>query len=259
MFSRFNLVLKSYRIFSSSVLFSLKERYSGSVLGILWLFLIPVLFTSVYSSVYAMYLGGNENKLISVISVLCGLLPFLAFAESVGQGTSSVVNSSSLLKNTLFPVELAPLRDVTVAHISMLPALLMLLAAGVYQSGDFNFYFLLIFPIYFMQLIFVVGVVYILATLNVFIRDVSKVMPIFLLFMMLITPIGMDLEDVPENYRIVFSSNPLTFFVELYRKVMMGGEVQVLSLLTIFALSVVTFTIGFFIISKLRAVFVDYV
>ena len=252
------LLFKSRKILLSSVRHSIKERFVGSILGVFWVVLLPILFTAIYSLVYSVYLGGQSNQLLSILSVLCGLIPFLAFAESFGQGVNSVVSGVSLVKNTLFPIELVPLKDVLVGHFSMLSGFLMLIALGLYLDVSASLLGLSLI-IFMTQIIMVSGIVYIFSTLNVFIRDVSKSTPIILLLLMLITPIGITLENIPVDYQFILKLNPLTHFVTLYRDLFLNNTFNILLFLKVLSASVCCFFLGLFFLSKLRNIVIDHV
>ena len=92
----------------------IKTRYAGSVLGLAWLVLYPLLFLGVYSLFIYILVGvrqgaqGFSAASEQVLLIFCGLIPFFGFAEALSGGVVSVTSNASLLKNTLFPIELAP-------------------------------------------------------------------------------------------------------------------------------------------------------
>lgn len=255
---KISMIYKSINVLWASVWFSVKERYMGSVLGLMWLILLPVLFTSLYSSVYAIYLGNTETAPSQIIMVLCGLIPFLSFAESYGVGVNSIVSNAALIKNTMFPIQLVPLKDVMVGHISMAAAYVMLLAGGEYYIG-LNLNALYVIPLAILQILFITGVVYIASTINVFVRDISKSTPVVMLLLMLVTPIAIEVSNVPESYKFIFEYNPLSLFVELYREIIVKGLVNIEQFGKVCIISILTFLTGFWLVSRLRGVFVDYV
>lgn len=111
-------LLTHRRILYATVLQGLKKRTSGNALGALWLLLYPLLFLSMYSLVFVQILQVRIPGLGTmdyILVVFSGLVPFLAFAEAFGTGTTSVVANRDLLMNTLFPIELVVAREVLIA------------------------------------------------------------------------------------------------------------------------------------------------
>src|SRR5262245_66555054 len=91
------------------------KRYSGSILGKLWVVLYPVLFLSMYLFVYAGVFGmqfKEGGRLDYVIYVFCGLIPFIGFMEAVTSGSLAIKQNIHLIKNVMLPIELIPLRYV---------------------------------------------------------------------------------------------------------------------------------------------------
>jgi len=104
-------------------------RFVGSFLGLFWLFLYPLLFLGVYAAVYVFIFKVNTPMLNSyeyVALIFCGLIPFIGFSEALGFGVSSIVANASLIKNTLFPIELVPVKAVFVSQCTMVVGMALL-------------------------------------------------------------------------------------------------------------------------------------
>lgn len=254
-------LLKHRHILYSTVVQGLKKRTSGNVLGALWLLLYPLLFLGMYSLVFVQILQvripglGTSDYILVVFS---GLVPFLAFAEAFGAGTVSIVGNRDLLMNTLFPIELVVAREVLIGHTTMGMGMLLLWGAVFHYHG-LHWTHLLVPLIYLLQIMMVLGLVWITASLTVFFRDFQQAIPILVLFLMMVSPIGYTSEMVPEGLQGVLLFNPLAWLMELYRACLMKGVVPLeqLGLFTLFAC--ILFALGGALVLRLKPLFADYV
>jgi len=256
--------LEIYRhgnIIWATTLYDIKTKYAGSVLGYIWLFLYPVLFLTIYAVTYIMVFKVRLHMLSPyeyVLLIFCGLIPFLGFSEAVGRGTVTVTSNTDLIKNTLFPIELMPVNIVlssmtvpTVGFLLILPILLYFNKLGCSS--------LFLPVVMFEQVIFTVGLVWILAALNVFFRDFGQVISIVLLMLMIISPIAYTEEMVPAALRTFLYLNPLYYMVILYQKLLMFNTLdeKLFSIFTIISFG--HFVLGYHFFTRLKGVFSDHV
>ena len=158
----------------------IKTRHAGSVLGVLWLFLYPLLFLGTYAIVYLYIfkirfptLGSNEY----IALIFCGLIPFLGFSEGLSYGVGSVVASSNLIKNTLFPIELVPVKAVFVGQATQVVGMGLLLVT-LLILGKLSILSPLFIIVWICQLLFSLGLIWILSSLNVYIRDIQNLVAV---------------------------------------------------------------------------------
>jgi lipopolysaccharide transport system permease protein len=249
------------RLLQATVLQGLKARTSGSVFGAVWLVIYPLLFLLMYALVFAYILKVRLPGLGTadyVLTIFCGLVPFLALAEAFGIGTSSLVSNRGLLRNTLFPVELVVARDVLVGHASMGLGMLLVWGACIYGGHLYLSHFA--FPLIFLlQIVMVLGLVWITATLTIFFRDLQQATPIIILFMMLVSPIAYTDDMVPAGLKPMLDLNPLARLMSLYRSALLDGHVPVADLFVFAGMAFIAFLAGFACITRLKPLFADYV
>ncbi|QLC73629.1 ABC transporter permease [Pseudomonas sp. LPB0260] len=254
-------LLKHRHILYATVVHGLRKRTSGNVLGALWMLLYPLLFLSMYGLVFVQILQVRIPGLDTIgyiLVVFSGLVPFLAFSEAFGTGTISIVANRDLLMNTLFPIELVVAREVLIGHATMGMGMLLLWGAVLHFHGA-QWTHLLVPLIYLLQIIMVIGLVWITATLTVFFRDLQQAIPILVLFLMMVSPIGYTADMVPEGLKALLLFNPLAWLMELYRACLVRGEAP-LEQLGLFALfACVLFTVGGALILRLKPLFADHV
>lgn len=261
MLDSFGLIYKHRKLLLATTEQALRGRFVGNVLGAIWLALFPLLFLGMYSLVYVYVLGVRIPGLETdgyVLIIFCGLVPFLAFSEAFGVGTPSIVANRTLLRNTLFPIELVVVRDVIVGHATMGLGMIMVWIAAAYQGHIYKVQ-LLVPVLYVMQILMTVGVVWITSTLTVFFRDLQQAVPIIVLFLMLVSPIAYTDDMVPIGMRALLDFNPLAWLMRLYRAFLVENSLPLGEFLIFSAFSVVLFVIGFRLISRLKPLFSDYV
>lgn len=239
----------------------IRERTAGSALGFAFIIAYPILFLLIYYFVFVFILQVRVQSLSTQtysIAIFCGLVPFLAFADALSVGTSSIVGNASLLRSAAFPYQLLPLRDVLVAHYAMSFGMLGLIVVAMLDRGV-SPTILLVPPVYILQAIMITGIVWMFATCNVFFRDLSKMLSIAILFVMMISPIGYTEDMVPPSLRPWLALNPISHFIFIYRDLLLDHIVnwQRLGLAAVFSLAM--YLLGFFVITRLRPLVADYV
>ena len=218
-------------------------------------------FLSMYSVVFVHILGvriPGQGTMEYVLLIFCGLVPFLAFSEAFGVGTPSIVANRGLLRNTLFPIELIVARDVIVGHATMGLGMVLVWFA-VALSGHLYWTHLLVPAIYFLQILMVIGLVWISATATVFFRDLQQATPIIVLFLMLVSPIGYTDSMVPADLRPLLQFNPLAWLMSLYRACLLEGRLPMMNFLVFGLFSITIYALGYLLICRLKPLFNDYV
>lgn len=237
-------------------------RYAGSLLGLAWLFLYPLLFLGAYSVVY-LYIFKVRFALFDtneyVVFMFCGLIPFLGFAEALGAGVSSVTSNANLIKNTLFTIEMAPVKAVLASQCTQVVGMGMLLVAML-LLGKFTVWACLFLVIWFLQILFTIGFIWILSSLNVYMRDLQSMVAIVNLILMMLSPIAYSADMIPENLHAFLSMNPLYYLIVSYQDSLMigrfprGGVFWVLLIM-----SVISFCVGYWFFGCMKKAFADNV
>jgi lipopolysaccharide transport system permease protein len=122
------------RLLASITRVELAKRHAGSLLGIAWVVLQPMLLLSVYLFVYMVVFPNrmeNFRNFNFVIYVFCGLVPYLGFMEALTTGGLSIKQNIHLVKNVLLPIELVPVRAVLVGMASQFVSIGLVLVLAV--------------------------------------------------------------------------------------------------------------------------------
>jgi lipopolysaccharide transport system permease protein len=204
----------------------IRVRYAGSILGVAWVVLAPALLLTVYGLVYlAVYrvrtpgLGATGF----VLYIFAGLVPFLMTAEALTQGATSLVNNPSLLTNTVFPIDLAPVRAV----LSAVPILLVGTAAvivGSAATGRAGWPLVLLPLLIGLHVLALIGVAWFLSLVTVVARDVQYILAVLILVLLVASPIAYTTRMLHGGARLMIYLNPLAWFVLAYQKLLVLGE-----------------------------------
>jgi ABC-2 type transport system permease protein len=195
----------------------LKVKYRGSVLGFFWSLLNPVLIMLVYSFVFSIVLRQGVEEF--AIFLLCGLLPFNFFSNSVNNGVNSIIANSNLVKKIYFPKEIIPLSTVFSNLINFLLELVILLIVLAIFRYKFYMYLYFLPVIVFFQVFFVAGLSMLVSALNVLYRDLQHLVSILMTVWFFGTPIIYPLTMVPERFQFWIQLNPMTVYVTFYRNI----------------------------------------
>lgn len=238
-------------------------RYRGSILGILWSFLNPVLMLAVYTFVFSVVFkarwgGGEESRSEFAIVLFAGLLVFNLFSECVTRAPGLILANANYVKKVVFPLEILPWVAFGAALFHALINLAVWLLFFLLIMGLPHATFLL-FPLQIVPLaLLIMGLSWFLASLGVFVRDVGQIIGVLTTILMFVTPIFYPLSALPEAYRGFLRLNPLTFIVEQTRSLLIFGQAPAwgrLGLLTCFAAIVAW--LGFAWFQKTRKGFAD--
>lgn len=258
----FAIVWKHRVLLFQTTLNQLRARYAGSFLGLTWLLVYPLLFLGVYALIYLVifkvrFALFNSNEY--VVLIFCGLIPFLSFAEALGLGVQSVTANTSLIKNTLFPIELLPVQAVIISQCTQVVGIALLLIA-IGFLGKFTLWALLLPFVWLAQILFTMGLIWILSSLNVFLRDLQSIVAVVILMLMMVSPIAYTADMVPTNLRPFLGLNPLYYLIISYQDCLMLGQFPRNGVLwVLLAMSGLVFWLGYWFFRRMKGVFVDNV
>ncbi len=195
-----------------------KLRYQGTVLGFLWTLAKPLLLALVFSFALSYVLHVTVGGPPYVLFLLTALFPWTWFQSSIQFSAGSFSNNAPLLKKVYFPRFVLPLSTVTsqLFHFVLsIPILvLFLVVAGYYPGPAWLVGVPLLIAIQFLML---AGTVLVVASLNVFLRDLEHLVEVLLNLWFYLTPILYPLSRVPEKVKPMLLVNPMSSLIEAWR------------------------------------------
>ncbi|BAO61403.1 ABC transporter [Pseudomonas protegens Cab57] len=210
-------------------------RYRGSIAGLLWSFLNPLLmllvYTFVFSVVFKVRWGtDNDSNTQFALLVFTGMMVFNLFSECLTRAPGLILSHVNYVKKVVFPLDLLPcvMLGAVLFHtlVSFAVWLLFhLLAFGLPPPTA------LLFPLVLLPLVlFTLGLSWVLASLGVYLRDVGQVIGVLMSALLLMSAVFYPLSALPEAYRHWLYLNPLTLVIESSRDVLIWGVVPDLGL-----------------------------
>lgn len=238
-------------------------RYRGSVMGILWSFFNPVFMLTIYTFVFsvifkARWSGGSDSRTEFALVLFAGLIVFNLVAECINRSPGLILGNINYVKKVIFPLEILPVVALGGALFHALIGLVVWLIAYYIFFGTPHLTILLTPLVILPLLFFILGMSWALASLGVFIRDVSQFVGMAVTVLMFLSPIFYPITAIPERFRFFIQLNPISPAIEQIRQVLFWGEVPNLEIWTIYSLASLTVALlGFTWFQKTRKGFAD--
>lgn len=205
-------------------------RYRGSALGILWSLFNPIFMLAVYTFVFsivfkARWSTGSESKTEFALVLFAGLIVFNFFAECFNRAPALVLSNANYVKKVVFPLEVLPWVSVGSALFHMLVSITVWVTFYVIVIGIPHATIALL-PLVLLPLaLLLAGIGWALASLGVYLRDVSQVAGIITTMLMFLSPIFYPVTALPAKYQALLQLNPLAPGISQIRDVLYWGVV----------------------------------
>lgn len=232
------------------------------MLGLAWAVLMPLglvlVYTFVFGSIMQVRWGGiGGSAEVFAAFLLVGLLLHQYFAECVGRAPSLIVENANYVTKVVFPLEVLPPVSALVAAVGALIGLILLFGLILLTSGPPPLTALLSPLVLVGMTPMLLGIVWLLAALGVFVRDLVQVTPVLLNVLFFLGPVIYPRSAVPAPFDTLILFNPITVPIEAMRALVFAHPFPWEPLLIHLAVSVLIFWVGFAIFSRLRGAFAD--
>jgi ABC-type polysaccharide/polyol phosphate export permease len=207
----------------------LRARFIGSFFGLSWSVIDPLFQVLIFGVFFGVFLKVKPDPQFGTDSftlyLLCGIVPWQFFSISITTAITSVVSNSNLVKKAVgFPSEVLPIIKVMSNLLTHLIGMcLVVIIIALFQGVPFSFPLFLLYlaPI----LLLGVGIGWIVASLNVYLRDVAQVMHVVMMAWFYVTPIFYSPSRIPGPILSLLSLNPMFEVVIGYRYALLTGEI----------------------------------
>ncbi len=201
----------------------LKVKYRRSTLGFLWSVLNPLLMALVINAVFSNLFKFKIEYFI--VYYLTGSLIFNFMTEATSASLTSVLGAASLIKKVYIPKYIFPLEKCLFAFVNMLFSSVAVIIVIIIKRMPVHWTALMFFFPMICVLIFSLGMSLILSSVNVFFRDVGHLYSVFTVAWMYLTPIIYPKDILPEFILNIMDLNPMFYYVEYFREVVMYGTI----------------------------------
>jgi lipopolysaccharide transport system permease protein len=203
-------------------------RYRGASFGLFWSILSPFLMLCVYAFAFGSILNsrwpqpdGAANSFAIILFV--GLIVHGFFAECFTRAPALITNNVSYVKKVIFPIEILPWPMVISALFHTLMNVVVLIILRLLVDHQFSWSILLLPVVLLPLVILMLGIGWFLAALGVYIRDIAQITGVLSTALLFTSSAVVPVNAIPEEYRFVFSLNPLTFIIDQAREVSLWG------------------------------------
>ncbi|MFC9777662.1 ABC transporter permease [Paenibacillus chitinolyticus] len=195
-----------------------KNKHLGSVLGIAWAFLQPLISLLIFWFVFQVGFKATPiDNFPFILWLATGMIVWNFFADSVNGGTQSIVENSYLVKKIVFKVSVLPVIKIYssfVVHLFFILVLFIIfIVYGIYPT----LYVLQTFYYLFALFMLLLAITWITSSLTVFFKDVGQVVSMILQFGFWLTPVFYSFAQIPGKYQSLMKLNPMFYIVEGYR------------------------------------------
>ena len=238
-------------------------RYRGSILGVVWSFIVPLLTVSLYTFLFSYVfqarwdqqsMGHSNYALI----LFAGLILHGFLSDVLVRACTVIRSQSNLVKKVVFPLHALPAVAVFSVAFQMLVSLCVLIALQLALFGSVSVASLAL-PLLLVPLIFMgLGLAWLLAALGVYLQDLVQLMGMVSTALMFTSPILFPIKALPADIQPLLFLNPLTFLVEQLRGILLfGASPDWLGLLIYFIVSCLVLVFGWWIFERTKKGFAD--
>ena len=256
------LLIRDRSTIRTMVARDLRAQYVSSIFGLLWAVLEPISQLAIYGMFFGVFLKSKVDPVYGTdsffIYLLCGLIPWQFFAQSVNSSTNAIVSNSNLVRKAVgFPSEILTIIKVLTNSIGHLIGMALLLVIVSVFTGVTP-YVPLFFVYLFFSALFAVGIGWILSSANAYLKDIEKVMGVVMMAWFFFTPIFYSPSIIPEAALPFIRLNPMYHVVVGYRYAILAGKfLPWRDFLYLAVVSFATFGIGGIVFRKLKPGFAE--
>ena len=199
-------------------------RYKQTTIGVVWALLRPLLTMLVFTFVFSKLAKLPSDGVPYPILVFAALLPWQFFSNAFSEAGNSLINNSSMISKVYFPRLIIPVGTVIVSFVDFLISGLILVGVMIWYGfmPDWRIFTLPLFI--FIAVAAAMGAGLWIAALNVKYRDFRYIIPFIMQFGLYISPVGFSSNIVPEQWRILYSLNPMVGVIDGFRWAILGGN-----------------------------------
>lgn len=237
-------------------------RYKQTFIGIAWALIRPFLTMVVFSVVFGNLAGLPAPTGVPYpILVFAAMLPWQFFSSALSECSNSLISNSNLISKVYFPRLIVPISAVIVSFVDFMVSGMILLGLMAWYNfvPDWR---ILTLPL-FIGIAFAasMGVGLWLAALNVEYRDFRYIVPFIVQFGLYISPVGFSSDVVPEEWRLLYSINPMVGVIDGFRWAILGGESKIYwsGFILSLGLVVILLVSGIWYFRKMERTFADII
>jgi lipopolysaccharide transport system permease protein len=252
--------LKEYRdLFFFLIWRDIKALYAQTILGFAWAILNPLIqiliFSIIFGKVAKVPTDGIPYTLFSAVAII----PWAYMSDAMMKSSSSLVSGSAMLGKIYFPRILFPLTPVLAKLVDFGISLILLVAIIIYYQVPLTQNLILLPILIFLMVAVPTAIGLWLSALAIRYRDVKFAMPFVLRMLIYTAPILYSASSIPENYRLLYSLNPLVGVIEGFRSCLLGTPIEYEYIIPGVITTIIILISGAVYFKKMESIFVDVI
>ncbi len=209
----------------------IKDRYAGQSLGAIWALAHPVFLVTLYVFIFAVVfrvkVGGTLDMPRDYATyILAGLVPWLAVQESLNKACVAITSNASLVKQVVFPLDVLPFKGVLTSLFPQAVGTVVMALYALATQGSVPWTYALLPLLIALQVIWMLGLAYLLACVGVFLRDIKDVIQLFTTAGVYLMPAFYLPSMIPEILRPLLYLNPFSYMIWCYQDLVYFGRIE---------------------------------
>jgi lipopolysaccharide transport system permease protein len=252
------IVLRNHSLIFEMAKREISDRYAGQIIGVVWavghpLFLIG-LYIFVFNVVFKQKVGGTvEMPLDYTAYILSGLVAWMAMQECLIKSCSLITVNTSLVKQTVFPLEVLVFKSNLVSLLPMLISLTVLVVYVVISEGSVHATYFLLPLLLIIQFVGMLGLSFLLSPLGAYFRDLKDLVQLFATAGIYLMPVFYLPSWTPELFRPLLDINPFSHLIWCYQDLLYFGRFEhVWSWIFVVIFNILIFFFGYSVFKKLK-------
>jgi lipopolysaccharide transport system permease protein len=237
-----------------------KVLYKQTAIGAAWAVIQPVVTMIIFTLVFDRFAKIPSDGVPYPIFSYAALLPWMYFSKGLNQSTLSLVTNANLITKVYFPRMLLPISAMFAGFVDFAISFIVLVGMMVWYGivPNANVIFLPLFVL--LMMLTALSVSLWLSAINVRYRDVGQAMPFLIQIWMFASPVAYPASLVPENWRLLYSINPMAGVIEGFRWALLGKEApEVLPIVVSIVVVSALLCSGLFFFKRMEETFADVV
>ncbi|MFH0793419.1 MAG: ABC transporter permease [bacterium] len=258
-------ILTNRGLLRSLVKRDLRGRYVGSMMGLFWTVIHPLIMIAIYVFVFTTIWKGPRlygGKHVNYAIYLCsGMLPWMCVLDAVLASCTIILGNAPLMKKVVFPSAILPVQVICSAFINLSITMGLLLIFLAFMGAWPGWWTLGLIPVFALQFFLLLGPCFLFATLMIYFRDLQQLMNALMQILFWATPIFYYREDFAQKFAFFdawLRLNPINHLMAIYRSVLINQSFPSLrGVIYLLAFGALSYAVGKYIFTRSRHNFVD--
>jgi lipopolysaccharide transport system permease protein len=202
----------------------IKVRYKQTAIGVGWVLLQPLITMLIFTVIFGQLAKVPSDGVWYPVFTLTALLPWTYFSQAITRSGGSLVANANLVNKIYFPRLLLPLATIVAPLIDLALSLVLLFGLLAYAGIPLTWKVITLPAFILLAMLTAMGLSLFLSAINVRYRDVGHAIPFLVQVWMFVSPIVYPVSLVPEQWRLLYSLNPMVGVIEGFRWALLGKD-----------------------------------